>query len=160
MFLFLNLIMSQIFKTIATLMLGILLFVGIITVSSPSFAAVTQQEAKNIIQDSDSFQEAGRKLRANDASEKVRDRTTLDLTEDVSDRNQMQDQDRRDKLMGKTKEKLKETAETVKERLNLDEPVPQSTKEFEKEVKEGVNEALGKPKSGIGYFQRKPEARN
>jgi lipopolysaccharide export LptBFGC system permease protein LptF len=154
--------MSHIFRTITSLFFSLVLFVGISALAPPAHAAILPQEAKDIIQDSSSVQEAGSRLKDADSSEKVRNRETLDTAKEVTDRiqGQEQDRDRRDRLMNKTKSKLKDAAENVKEKLNLDEPIPESTKEFVEEVKEDVNEAIGKPKSGIGFYQRKPEVRN
>jgi hypothetical protein len=54
----------------------------------------------------------------------------------------------------KAKTSLKETADNVKEKLNLDEPVPQSTKDFfssvQKKVEETVEPLIG---SEPGYYQ-------
>lgn len=45
-------------------------------------------------------------------------------------------------LIDNAREQLKETAETVREKLNLDEPISPSTKAFAKDVKEKVTHPL------------------
>jgi ABC-type dipeptide/oligopeptide/nickel transport system permease component len=52
------------------------------------------------------------------------------------------------------KEGLKETADNVREKLNLDEPIPESTKEFLNSVQEKVEETV-EPITGTehGYYQ-------
>lgn len=57
-------------------------------------------------------------------------------------------------MFEKAAESLKETAETVKEKLNLDEPVPESTKEFLRSTEEKVEDTV-KPITGTkeGYYQ-------
>lgn len=57
-------------------------------------------------------------------------------------------------LFEKAAESLKETAENVKEKLNLDEPVPESTKEFLRSTEERVEDTV-EPITGTkkGYYQ-------
>lgn len=45
-------------------------------------------------------------------------------------------------LIDDAREKLKDTADTVREKLNLDEPISPSTKEFISDVKEKVSETI------------------
>lgn len=157
--------MSQFLKSITNLFITVVLFAGIIltgSLTSPSLAAITPQEAKNIIQDSNSVQEAGSRLKASDSSEKVRNREPLNTAKEVTDRIKAQDQDRdrRDDLIGTTQEKLKDAAENVKEKLNLDEPLAPSTKEFLGKRSERVD-AQGNVivREEPGYYQRDRETR-
>ncbi|MBD2692232.1 hypothetical protein [Anabaena catenula] len=61
---------------------------------------------------------------------------------------------RNDKSVENAPKKLKETAENIKERLNLDEPVPDATKEFLEDVKTNVEKTV-EPITGNrrGFYQ-------
>jgi hypothetical protein len=129
-----------------------------------SLAAITPPEAQKIINDADSPQEAGARLRQADSSEKVRNREPLDTAKEVTDRIGANTPDRREPLIRDTQNKLKDAAnnvkgtldvdntqnklkgaaENIKEKLNLDEPIPQSTKDFGNDVKNNINNVLGK----------------
>jgi hypothetical protein len=129
-----------------------------------SLAAITPPEAQKIINDADSTQEAGARLRQADSSEKVRNREPLDTAKEVTDRIGANTPDRREPLIRDTQNKLKDAAnnvkgtldvdntqnklkgaaENIKEKLNLDEPIPQSTKDFGNDVKNNINNVLGK----------------
>jgi pyruvate dehydrogenase complex dehydrogenase (E1) component len=106
-------------KFFSTLVLSFVLLVGFLTTAV--HAAVTPDEAKGVIQDSGSMMEAAERLREADSTDKVRQQYKFDGETKV---HTAQDP------LAKTGEKLKETAETVKEKLNLDEPLPPSTKKF------------------------------
>ncbi|KAM3093421.1 hypothetical protein ACKFKF_29340 [Phormidesmis sp. 146-12] len=140
--------MTQLIRTITTLLASAALFVGILfsTNGVQAMAAVTPQGAKEIIEQSSSVQDAGEKLKALDSSEKVRNHQTLDTTKDVyrADNEQTFVNNRRDESIRNTGNKLKDIAETVKEKLNLDEPIPDSTKEFINDVENAVDNTVGK----------------
>jgi hypothetical protein len=144
---------------------SVLLVIGVFfSTSFDSLAAITPPEAQQIINDADSPQEAGARLRQADSSEKVRNREPLDTAKEVTDRIGANTPDRREplirdtqnKLKGvadnvkgtlnsdNTQNKLKNAAENIKEKLNLDEPIPQSTKDFGNDVKNNVKGVLGK----------------
>jgi hypothetical protein len=161
-------IMNSLLKVFSTIVLSIVLFVGILSTGSISaygLAVVTPKEAADIIRESDSVQEAGDKLKAADSSEKVRDRETLDTAKEIrdslreapKDRNIQQDHERakRDDRLETTKEKLKDAAENVKEKLNLDEPLAPSTKEFlgkrQEEIEQNGDVVV---REEPGYYQR------
>jgi hypothetical protein len=57
-------------------------------------------------------------------------------------------------ILEQARASLKETAENVREKLNLDEPLPRSTKEFLRSTEERVEETV-EPITGIdkGYYQ-------
>ncbi len=59
-------------------------------------------------------------------------------------------------LVENSKNSLKSTADNIREKLNLDEPLPRSTKEFLKSTEEKVEETV-KPITGKreGYYQEK-----
>lgn len=65
-------------------------------------------------------------------------RTDLDHQLDVKEN------DSGENLIDTTREKLKETADTIREKLNLDEPISPSTKAFAEDVKEKVTHPLSK----------------
>ncbi|MBW4420170.1 MAG: hypothetical protein KME13_13205 [Myxacorys californica WJT36-NPBG1] len=136
--------MTQLRKTLTVLLTSVFLFVGILfSTSDYSLAAITPSEAKTIIQESSSPQEAGAKLRASDSSDKLRNRETLDTAKEVRERVEAGKPDRRDPLVSNTQNKFEEIAENVKEKLNLDEPISQSTKDFGNDIKGKANEVLG-----------------
>lgn len=61
---------------------------------------------------------------------------------------------RNDQQVENSQRRLKETADNVREKLNLDEPMPESTREFLKDVRTKVEKSVepitgGKP----GYYQ-------
>ncbi|MFM2060836.1 MAG: hypothetical protein RLZZ507_506 [Cyanobacteriota bacterium] len=61
---------------------------------------------------------------------------------------------RNDQQVENAQKRLKDTADNVRERLNLDEPIPESTKEFLQDVRTNVEKTVepitrGKP----GYYQ-------
>lgn len=141
--------MTKILRSLSTLLVGVLLFVGILyayPTSSQALAAATPDAVKQVIQDADGIQDAGEKLKALDSSELLRNHQTLDTRKDVlktAAQEQPVDRAHREDLIGTTQNKLKDVAETVKEKLNLDEPLPESTKEFGREVKEKVDSVIG-----------------
>jgi len=63
-------------------------------------------------------------------------RTNLDEQRSVKEADQSEG------LIDNAREKLKETAETVREKLNLDEPISPSTKAFAQDVKEKIEHPL------------------
>jgi hypothetical protein len=157
--------MSQLRKTLTILLTSALLVIGMFfSTGLDSLAAITPPEAQKIINDADSPQEAGARLRQSDSSDKVRNREPLDTAKEVTDRIGANTPDRREPLIRDTQNKLKDAAnnvkgtldvdntqnklkgaaENIKEKLNLDEPIPQSTKDFGNDVKNSVNNALGK----------------
>ncbi|MBF2029607.1 MAG: YtxH domain-containing protein [Oscillatoriales cyanobacterium C42_A2020_001] len=72
---------------------------------------------------------------------------------DLNSRNSAQEPDTNGNLIENTREKLKETAENVREKLNLDEPISPSTKEFAHDVKEKIGETLsGSEKTADNYY--------
>ena len=132
--------MTQLIKILTTFLISTLFFVGLLfstPASSKALAAVTPSAAKQVIQDADSVQEATQNLKALGSSEILRNHGTLDTTKDVLKTNaddRVTDQPKGDFLISSIEEKLKETAETVKEKLNLDEPIPESTKKFGRQL--------------------------
>lgn len=125
--------MIQLRKILSTLLLSVVLFVGVFVAApvASSVAAILPDEAQDIIKQSDSVQDAGDRLKAGDSYEKVRNRETLNTAKEVTDRvNQGEQRDGRDVLISSTENKLKDAFENVKEKLNLDEPLAPSTKEF------------------------------
>jgi hypothetical protein len=140
--------MTQFIRIVTTLLASVVLFVGMLFSTSEvkAFAAVTPQGAKEVIEQSSSIHDAGEKLKALDSSEKVRNHQTLDTTKDVyhGDNEGTSVSDRRDQLVNNTGSKIKDFAETVKEKLNLNEPIPDSTKEFLNDVENTVDKAVGK----------------
>lgn len=124
--------MNQLRKILSTLLLSVILFVGIL-VAAPgvsSVAAILPDEAQDIIDQSGSLQEAGDRLKAGDSYQKVLNRETLDTAKEVTDRVNGNQPDNRDVLISSTETKIKDVFENVKEKLNLDEPLAPSTKEF------------------------------
>ncbi|WP_066375364.1 MULTISPECIES: hypothetical protein [unclassified Anabaena] len=65
---------------------------------------------------------------------------------------------RNDTQVRNAQERLKETADTVREKLNLDEETPRATKEFQKSVQRRVEKTV-EPVTGTprGYYQQ-PES--
>ncbi len=127
-------------KFLSTFLFSILLFVGLLF-SNPAtlqaVAAVTPDAAKQVIQSADSAQEAAQNLKALDSSEILRNHGTLDTTKDVlmtSAQNRVTDRPKGDPLVNEIEEKFKETAKTIEEKLNLDEPLPESTKKFGRQL--------------------------
>ncbi|MGV0024244.1 hypothetical protein [Phormidesmis priestleyi] len=160
--------MTQLIRIITTLLASVVLFVGILfsTSALKSLAAVTPQGAREVIEQSSSVQDAGEKLKALDSSEKVRNHQTLDTTKDVyhgdnegtsvSDPSRVTRRDRRDESMRNTGNKIKDITETVREKLNLDEPIPESTREFLSDVENKVDNTVGKVSGEKpGYYKAK-----
>jgi hypothetical protein len=152
--------MTQLIRIITTLLASVALFVGILfgTTAVKSLAAVTPQGAKEVIEQSSSVQDAGEKLKALDSSEKVRNHQALDTTKDVyhGDNPGTSVNERRDESIRNTGNKIKDIAETVKEKLNLDEPIPESTREFLKDAEDTVDNAVGKVSGEKpGYYKTK-----
>ncbi|MBW4537698.1 MAG: hypothetical protein KME43_00985 [Myxacorys chilensis ATA2-1-KO14] len=117
--------MTQLRRTLIVLLTSVFLFVGILfSTSAYSLAAITPSEAKDIIRESNSPQEAGAKLRASDSSEKLRNHETLNTAKEVRERVEAGKPDRRDPLISNTQNKLEEIVGNVKEKLHLDEPTP------------------------------------
>lgn len=151
--------MTQLHKLLTTVVLSVVLFVGFLFAPSLNavHAAITPDEAKGIIRDSNSLKEAGENLREADSAAKVRQGFELDTAKEVRDRKgeTAVPVKNKDGLIEQAEEKIKETAENVKEKLNLDEPLAPSTKEFlgkRKEVKEPDGKVVVEEKPG--YYQR------
>ena len=139
--------MTQLTKTLTTLLASILFFVGLLF-SNPAtlqaVAAVTPDAAKQVIKEADSVQEATQNLKALDSSEILRNHGTLDTTKDVlktSAQDRVTDHPQRDPLISSAEGKIKEAVENVKEKLNLNEPIPESTKEFGRQLTGKANDA-------------------
>ncbi len=156
--------MIQLRKIFSTLILSVVLFVGVL-VAAPvvsSVAAILPNEAQDIINQSGSVQEAGDRLKLADSSEKVRNRETLNTAKEITDRiNQQGEQrDTRDRLISTTENKLKDAVENVKEKLNLDEPLAPSTKEFlgkrQEEIESNGDVVV---REEPGYYQRNRQSR-
>lgn len=124
--------MNYLRKIFTTVILSVVLSFSLFLIPSPAQAAITPDEAKGIIRDSDSIQEAGEKLREADSSAKVRNGYELDTKKEVRERKNQPAIDAKGNSdpVGETKEGLKGIAENIKEKLNLDEPIPEETKEF------------------------------
>jgi hypothetical protein len=60
---------------------------------------------------------------------------------------------RNDTQIGNTKNPLKSAADTIRQKLNLDEDTPRSTKEFLKSTKNKVEETLPLSGEKEGYYQ-------
>ena len=150
--------MNTLPKIFLTVILSAILSLSLfITPSIPAFAAITPDEAKGIMRDSDSLQEAGQKLREADSSAKLRKSEGLDTAKEVRDRKGEPAIDAKGKtdIIEETKENIKGIAENVKEKLNLDEPLAPSTKEFlgkRQEIAEPDGKVLVKEEPG--YYQR------
>ncbi len=138
--------MTQLTKTLTTLLASILFFVGLLF-SNPTLqavAAVTPDAAKQVIKEADSVQEATQNLKALDSSEILKNHGTLDPTKDVlktSAQDRVTDRPKGDPLISTAEEKIKEVAENVKEKLNLNEPIPESTKKFGRQLTGKANDA-------------------
>lgn len=155
--------MNQLRKILSTLLLSVILFAGILAASPvlSSVAAILPDEAQDIIKQSDSVQEAGDRLRAGDSYQKVKNRETLNTAKEVTDRvNKGNQRDNRDVLISSTENKLKEAVENVKEKLNLDEPLAPSTKEFlgkrQEEIESNGDVVV---REEPGYYQRNRQSR-
>lgn len=139
--------MTQLTKTLTTLLVSILFFVGLLFSNPATFqalAAVTPDAAKQVIKEADSVQEATQNLKALDSSEILKNHGTLDTTKDVlktSAQDRVTDHPQRDPLISSAEGKIKEAVENVKEKLNLDEPLPESTKKFGRQLTGKVNDA-------------------
>lgn len=121
--------MKDLRKIFSTLILSVVLFLTLLfTVTVSANAAIAPDEAQNIMRDAGSLQEAGQKLRQADSSAKLRNNEALNTAEEV--RKGMPAIDAKGNTIEEAKEGLKEFAENVKEKLNLDEPLPEGTKEF------------------------------
>jgi biopolymer transport protein ExbB/TolQ len=146
--------MKDLRKILSTLMLSVVLFLTLLFSSSvAAIAAIAPDEAQNIMRDASSLQEAGQKLREADSSEKLRNNEALNTAKEVrKDRPAI---DAKGNTIEEAKEGFKGFAENVKEKLNLDEPLPPSTKEFFGKREETV-EPGGKVlvKEEPGYYQR------
>lgn len=122
--------MNLLRRFLSTVVLSLVLFVGFcLAPNIAAHAAVTPDEAKGIIQNSDSMINAGEKLREADSAAKVRSGQELDTAKEVRKGMPVIDAKDQDPL-GRTQNQLKGVAENVKEKLNLDEPLPESTKRF------------------------------
>lgn len=125
--------MKNLRKICSTVILSVVLSLTLFFANSvPAIAAITPDEAKGIIRDSNSIQEAGEKLREADSAAKVRNGEELDTAKEVRERKNQPAIDAKGNTnpTGETKEGLKGIAENIKEKLNLDEPIPEETKEF------------------------------
>ena len=138
--------MTQLIKNLTTLLFSVLLFVGLLFSNSATLqavAAVTPDAARQVIQDADSPQEAAQNLKALDSSDILKNHGTLDTTKDVlktSAQDRVTDQPQRDPLISSAENGLKEAVENVKEKLNLDEPIPESTKKFGRQLTGKAND--------------------
>ncbi|BAU15500.1 hypothetical protein LEP3755_60590 [Leptolyngbya sp. NIES-3755] len=146
--------MKDLRKILSTLVLSVVLFLTLLFTSSvTATAAIAPDEAQNIMRDAGSLQEAGQKLREADSSEKLRNNEALNTAKEVrKDRPAI---NAKGDTIKEAKEGLKGIAENVKEKLNLDEPLAPSTKEFlgkREEVVEPNGKVLVKEKPG--YYQR------
>lgn len=132
--------MNNLRKLFSTLILSVVLFLTLLfNFSGVANAAIAPDEAQNIMRDAGSLQEAGQKLREADSSEKLRNNEALNTAKEVrKDRPAI---DAKGNTIEEAKEGLKGVVENVKEKLNLDEPIPEATKEFldnpTKTVREG-----------------------
>ncbi len=139
--------MTQTIRSLTTLLVSILFFVGLLFSSPATFqavAAVTPDAAKQVIKEADSAQEAARNLKALDSSDILKNHGTLDTTKDVlktSAQDRVTDQPKGAPLVSSAEEKIKEAAENVKEKLNLNEPIPESTKKFGRQLTGKTNDA-------------------
>lgn len=151
--------MKELRKILSTLILSVVLFLTLLfTATVSANAAIAPDEAQNIMRDAGSLQEAGQKLREADSSEKLRNHETLNTAKEVrKDRPAI---DAKGNTIKEAKEGLKGIAENVKEKLNLDEPLAPSTKEFLGKRQETV-EPNGKilVKEEPGYYQRNRQTR-
>ncbi len=154
--------MNYLHKSFSIVALSMILsFSLFFATGSPVHAAITPDEAKGIMRDSNSIQEAGEKLREADSSAKLRRGEELDTAKEVRDRKNQPaiDAKGRTDLVEETKDNLKGIAENVKEKLNLDEPLAPSTKEFL-----GKRQEITKPDGKVlvreepGYYQRDRQA--
>ncbi|MBD2021761.1 hypothetical protein H6F43_16395 [Leptolyngbya sp. FACHB-36] len=182
--------MFQLFKIARTLLLSIALFVSSILFSAAfmshsmtAFAEpVTPEAAAYEIDNANSPEEAARtiKNKAQDykqeldedthytakAAKKVASATKdkLDQSADTIGEKTRQASDRAadasDKLTERSENKLKGIADNVREKLNLDEPIPQSTREFLGDAEEKVDEAVRPVTGNSGYFKAQKADRN
>ncbi|MCY6491246.1 hypothetical protein [Leptolyngbya sp. GGD] len=131
-------------KFFSTIVLSLILFVGFSNI--PAHAAITPGEAKGVIRDSGSMMEAAEKLREADSTAEVRQQYKFDGENKI---HTAQDP------IAKTQDKLKGAVENVKEKLNLDEPLPPSTKKFLGK-REEIGESNGKTlvREDPGSYQR------
>ncbi|MBD1844616.1 hypothetical protein H6F89_14680 [Cyanobacteria bacterium FACHB-63] len=133
--------MNYLRKIFSTVILSVLLSLTLLSV--PAHAAIAPQEAQNIMRDANSLQEAGQKLREADSSEKLRNNEALNTAKEVRKGSPAIDAKGNTDPVGETKEGLKGIVENVKDKLNLDEPLPPATKEFlhdpQSKVPEGRN---------------------
>lgn len=155
--------MKTLRKILSTLTLSVVLSLTLFfTHSVPAVAAITPDEAKGIMRDSGSMQEAGQKLREADSSEKLRNHETLNTAKEVRDRKNQPAIDAKGNAnpIQEIKQDLKGAAENVKEKLNLDEPLAPSTKEFLGKRQETV-EPNGKVmvQEEPGFHQRNRQTR-
>ncbi|GAP93787.1 hypothetical protein [Leptolyngbya sp. NIES-2104] len=146
--------MKDLRKIFSTLILSVVLFLTLLFTSSVTAnAAIAPDEAQNIMRDANSLQEAGQKLREADSSEKLRKNEALNTAKEV--RKNRPAIDAKGNTIEEAKKDLKGIAENVKEKLNLDEPLAPSTKEFlgtRQETVEPNGKILVKEKPG--YYQR------
>lgn len=120
--------MNYLRKIFSTVILTVVLSLTLLSV--PAQAAIAPQEAQNIMRDAGSLQEAGQKLREADSSEKLRNNEVLNTAKEVRKGSPAIDAKGKIDPVGETKEGLKGIVENVKDKLNLDEPLPPATKEF------------------------------
>lgn len=150
--------MNYLRKIFSTIILSVVLSLTLFLV--PAQAAIAPQEAQNIMRDANSLQEAGQKLREADSSEKLRNNEALNTAKGVRKGNPAIDAKGNTNPIEEIKEGIKDAAENVKEKLNLDEPLAPSTKEFLGKRQETV-EPNGKVlvKEEPGYYQRGRETK-
>ncbi|MCU0551660.1 MAG: hypothetical protein MUC48_20140 [Leptolyngbya sp. Prado105] len=131
-------------KLFSTIALSLILCMSFANIAA--HAAITPGEAKGVIRGSGSMMEAAERLREADSTAEVRQQYQFDGENKI---HMAQDP------IAKTQEKLKDAAENVKEKLNLDEPLAPSTKKFlgkREEIGESNGEVLVKEEPG--YYQR------
>ncbi|MBW4441050.1 MAG: hypothetical protein KME10_07430 [Plectolyngbya sp. WJT66-NPBG17] len=153
--------MKNLRKIFSSLILSVVLSFTLFFTNT-AIAAITPDEAKGIMSDSSSMQEAGQKLREADSSEKLRNHETLNTKKEVRDRKNQPAIDTKGNTdpVQEVKEDLKGIAENVKEKLNLDEPLAPSTKEFlgkRQETAEPNGKILVKEEPG--FYQRNRQTR-
>ena len=130
-------------RVISVVLVAIALLVNLVSAPASFAAPLTPEAAKYVIKKSDSAAEAGERLQAQ----------AKDYKQELKE-----DSNYTAKAVGKaaedSKNGLEKAVDTVVEKLNLNEPLPESTKEFLGEVEENVDKVVepvveGKP----GFFK-------
>jgi hypothetical protein len=131
-------------KFFSTIVLSLMLLIGFSNFAA--YAAITPDEAKGVIRDSGSMMEAAERLREADSTAEVRQQYKFDGENKI---HTAQDP------LAKAQDKLKDAAENVKEKLNLDEPLAPSTKKFLGKREEiGASNGRTVVQEEPGYYQR------